>query len=132
MSAVGVMCVVLLFSSSDEVCSRRSSRAGPVRVRRVCIASGVSLPLESVLEVSASLCPESSCLSGGCWLSVIKVSRMVLVGWSVRCFIMWRLHVSNACSPCTVCPVSGSIMASFVDVRLRGKGKAFVCTLLIR
>ena len=39
-------------SSSEGACSGRSSRPGPIRVLRVCIASDVSLPLVNVLEVS--------------------------------------------------------------------------------
>ena len=41
-----------MVSYPDDACSNRSSRPDPVRVRRACIASDVSLPFVSVLEVS--------------------------------------------------------------------------------
>ena len=51
---VAVVDVVLgcSHSSSEEACSRRGPRPGPVRALRMCIASGVSLPLVSVGDVS--------------------------------------------------------------------------------
>ena len=69
-----------MFSSPDEACSNRSSRPDPVRVRRACIASDVSLPLVNVLDVSASLSPRSCCFSESSWLSFMKVLRKIVVG----------------------------------------------------
>ena len=49
---VDVVWGMLASSSPDEACSNRSARPDPERVLRACIASAVSLPLVSVLEVS--------------------------------------------------------------------------------
>ena len=134
MNDVGVVSGVSWSSSSDDACSTRSTSASFVRWRLRFVVSGVSLPLESVLESSSSIrgggSSVSSWSSGGRWFSTIRASRVVLVGWSVRCSIMCLLHVSSACSPCTMFPVAGSIIASFVEERLPGKGKAFLCDLL--
>ena len=109
-------------SSSEEACSSRSSRSGPIRVLRVCIASVVSLPLVSVGEVSEWGAHLSICWTPGCWLTVAKVLLIIVEGWSVRWRIVWSLHTLNACWPCTVWPVSGSMMVSFVEVCVRGNG----------
>ena len=47
----GVVVVFSAVSSSEVHCSSRDCWNGPVRALRVCIASGVSLPLESVGDV---------------------------------------------------------------------------------
>ena len=52
LSVVDVVWGMSASSSSEEACSNRSSRPGPIRVLRVCMASDVSLPLVSVPEVS--------------------------------------------------------------------------------
>ena len=134
MNDVGVVRGVSWSSSSDDACSTRSTSASFVRWRLRFVVSGVSLPLESVLESSSSMRGGGSSMSSwsseGWWFSTIRALRVVLFGWSVRCSIMCFLNVSSACSPCTMFPDAGSITASFVEERLPGKGKAFLCDLL--
>ena len=121
---VAVVDVVLgcSHSSSEEACSRRGQRPGPVRALRMCIASGVSLPLVSVGDVSEGWSLRSLVSASGCWFRVAGALRVAVIGWSVRWRIIWDLHALKACWPCTVWPVSGSMTTSFVELRVRGNG----------
>ena len=81
---VGVM-VVFSMSVAGETSSRRRCRLGPIRILRVCMASDLSLPLESVGDELSQwlLCSDSASLCF-CWEALSNAVEVAVFDSAVR------------------------------------------------
>ena len=77
--------VVTVELAAGEACARRGWRLGPIRALRVCMASDVSLPLESVEdELSQWLLSSDSASLCFCWEALSNAVEVVVFDSSVR------------------------------------------------
>ena len=81
---VGVT-VVAVESAAGEACARRGWRLGPIRALRVCMASDVSLPLESVGDELSQwlLCSDLASLCF-CWEALLNAVEVAVFDSSAK------------------------------------------------